>query len=101
MDQSVRNLELPQQRESRERTAEEKSVAAFSESKGWTIMKKALEAKMEHYRYYLPGGSALADLPASEQPSRYMAAATIIQEFDKIIKEVEGVKEVVRAAKNS
>jgi hypothetical protein len=89
-------IDLPISQVDEESKTREKQMAAFTEKEEWKILKKILEAKIAFHQKFLPNGTPITDIPVEELGPRWIAANIIIDEFNSIINEYEGVAESVR-----
>ena len=89
-------IDLPVSQIDEESKSREKQMAAFTEGREWDILKKILQAKIAFHQKFLPNGTAITDIPMEELGPRWVAATIVIDEFNSIINEYEGVAESVR-----
>lgn len=80
-------------------TAEELSYSKVGESKGWEQLKEYYEKRKKHFSQYLPGGDSISNLSGVELEAWVKAAATIIEEHDNVIQQIEAITNAVKKAK--
>lgn len=74
------------------------NAAKFSKTKEFGKLKSLLEARIKHHTKYLPGTAnvEVKDLPNEERAWRWLAADTVIEEFQGIISAYEQAAEIMK-----
>lgn len=90
-----RVLEPPQEESPESKlTPEHKQLAKLGKSAEWKLIKDYLDTRVNLYKNTL-FGQDLSEMPAAEIGNRFLAAQTVVYEFEALIKEVEQTVQIV------
>ena len=95
--------QLPQTQVPQQDLTRERNMAKFSKSNEFAALKAAIESRIDYYQKYMPGSGniEIAQLPADERGSLWLAADTIINEFRGILGAYEQAADAVKEADES
>jgi hypothetical protein len=95
-------VELPQTQVPEQDLSREKQMAAFFNGQEFQIFKSVMEQRIDTYKAYLPGADGdvvhMDKLSNEERGWRWLAADTIIREFQSVLDAYQNAQEAVKTS---